>query len=40
MFSREELEKIEKNRKEWEDNILGKFIQRGERKETFETPSN
>ena len=40
MFSREELEKIEKNRKEWEDNILDKFIQRGERKETFETPSN
>ena len=40
MFSREELEKIEKNRKEWEDNILDKFIQRGERKETFETPSS
>ena len=40
MFSREELEKIEKKRKEWEDNILDKFIQRGERKEIFETPSN
>ncbi len=40
MFSREELEKIEKKWKEWEDNILDKFVQRGERKEIFETPSN
>ena len=40
MFSREELEKIEKKRKEWEDNILDKFVQRGERKDIFETPSN
>jgi len=40
MFSREELEKIEKKRKEWEDNILDKFVQGGERKNVFETPSN
>jgi len=40
MFSRDELEKIEKKRKEWEDNILDKFVQRGERKEIFETSSN
>jgi len=40
MFSKEELEKIEKKRKEWEDNILDKFVQRGERKKIFETPSN
>jgi len=40
MFSKEELEKIEKKRKEWEENILDKLIQRGERKEIFETPSN
>ena len=40
MFSDEELEKIEKERKEWENNNLDKFIKRGERKESFETPSS
>ncbi len=40
MFSNEELEKIEQERKEWEENVLNKYIERGERRETFETPSN
>jgi len=40
MFSNEELEKIEQERKEWEEKVLGKYIERGERRETFETPSN
>jgi len=40
MFSNEELEKIEQERKEWEGKVLNKFIERGERRETFETPSN
>ena len=40
MFSNEELEKIEQERKEWEEKILSKYIERGERRETFETPSN
>jgi methylmalonyl-CoA mutase N-terminal domain/subunit len=39
MFSYEELEKIKGKRKEWEEKILTKFIERGERKEKFETPS-
>ncbi|MFW9898094.1 MAG: methylmalonyl-CoA mutase [Candidatus Thorarchaeota archaeon] len=39
MFSYEELEKIKDKRKEWEEKILTKFIERGERKEKFETPS-
>jgi len=40
MFSNEELEKIEQERKEWEEKVLNKYIKRGERRETFETPSN
>jgi len=40
MFSNEELEKIEQKRKEWEEKVLSKYIERGERRETFETPSN
>ena len=40
MFSDEELDKIEKERNKWEENILDKFIQKGERKEVFETPSS
>lgn len=40
MFSNEELEKIEQERKEWEETVLNKYIERGERRETFETPSN
>ncbi len=39
MFSKEELEKIEVKQKEWEEKILKKFIEREERKESFETPS-
>ncbi len=40
MFSNEELEKIEQERKEWEEKVLNKYIERGERRENFETPSN
>ena len=40
MFTNEELEKIEQERKEWEEKVLNKYIERGERRETFETPSN
>ncbi|MBY8987516.1 MAG: methylmalonyl-CoA mutase [Candidatus Lokiarchaeota archaeon] len=40
MFSNEELDKIKKERNKWEENILNKFIQKGERKEVFETPSS
>ncbi|TKJ27603.1 MAG: methylmalonyl-CoA mutase [Promethearchaeota archaeon Loki_b31] len=40
MFSNEELEKIEQERKEWEERVLNEYIERGERRETFETPSN
>ncbi|MHA2400998.1 MAG: acyl-CoA mutase large subunit family protein [Promethearchaeota archaeon] len=39
MFSKEELEKIKKNRTEWEREVLNKFTERGERQEKFETPS-
>jgi methylmalonyl-CoA mutase N-terminal domain/subunit len=40
MFSNEELKKIEKERKKWEEDSLNKFVQKGERKEVFETPSS
>jgi methylmalonyl-CoA mutase N-terminal domain/subunit len=40
MFSNEELEKIKNERKKWEEDSLNKFIQKGERKEVFETPSS
>lgn len=40
MFTNEELEKIDQERKEWEEKVLNKYIERGERRETFETPSN
>ncbi len=40
MFANEELEKIEQERKEWEEKVLSKYIERGERREAFETPSN
>ncbi len=39
MYSNEELKKIEVKRKEWEEKILSKFVERGEGKEKFETPS-
>ena len=40
MFSSEELEKIEKERAKWEETTLNNFVQKGERKEAFETPSS
>ncbi len=39
MFSNKELEKIKIKEKEWTENILNKFVERGETKEKFETPS-
>ena len=39
MFSKKELEKIQVKQKEWEEISLAKFVERGERKEKFETPS-
>jgi methylmalonyl-CoA mutase N-terminal domain/subunit len=39
MFSKEELNKIEIKKKEWEENSLSKFVKKGEMKERFETPS-
>ena len=39
MFSKEEIKKIEKQRKEWEENILRKATEKGERKSNFESPS-
>ena len=39
MYSNEELKKVEVKRKEWEEKVLSKFVERGESKERFETPS-
>jgi len=39
MFTDEELDKIKTKRKEWEEQILTKFTERGERKDNYETPS-
>ncbi len=39
MYSEKEIKKIKIKREEWEKNILSKFIEKGERKEKFETPS-
>ena len=39
MFTDEELAKIENKRKEWEEQILNKFTERGERKDNYESPS-
>lgn len=39
MFSKKELDKIEIKQKEWEETSLSKFVEKGERKEKFETPS-
>ncbi len=39
MFSKEELERIKAKQKEWEENILNKFLERGEMKDKFETSS-
>ncbi|MFX0020943.1 MAG: methylmalonyl-CoA mutase [Candidatus Hermodarchaeota archaeon] len=39
MYSEEEIKKIELKRKEWEENILYPFANKGEIKKKFETPS-
>lgn len=39
MFSKEEINKIKLKRKKWEEEVLNKFIKKGEEKEAFETPS-
>ena len=39
MYSKEELNKIKEKRAEWESQYLAKFIERGERKNEFKTPS-
>ncbi|MBY9019953.1 MAG: methylmalonyl-CoA mutase [Candidatus Lokiarchaeota archaeon] len=39
MFKDEELDKIKNERKNWEEQILTKFTERGERKENYESPS-
>jgi methylmalonyl-CoA mutase N-terminal domain/subunit len=39
MVRNEEIDKIKNERLKWEATILKKFIERGERKDTFESPS-
>lgn len=39
MFSKDEIKKIEKKRKEWEEKFLIKAIEKGERKINYESPS-
>ncbi|MHA1650318.1 MAG: acyl-CoA mutase large subunit family protein [Candidatus Helarchaeota archaeon] len=39
MFSEKTLQEVEAKRKEWEEKILAKFLQKGELKEKFETSS-
>ncbi len=39
MISKEDWEKILIERKKWEEDVLSKYIQKGERKDSFETPS-
>jgi len=39
MYSKEELKKIKEKRVEWETKYLTKFLERGERKDEFKTPS-
>jgi methylmalonyl-CoA mutase N-terminal domain/subunit len=39
MFKNEEIDEIKNERLRWEVKVLNKFMERGERKETFETPS-
>jgi methylmalonyl-CoA mutase N-terminal domain/subunit len=39
MYSEEKIKKIQFKRKEWEENVLSSFINKGEIKEEFETPS-
>jgi methylmalonyl-CoA mutase N-terminal domain/subunit len=39
MISKEDWKKILMERKKWETTILSKYVQKGERKDSFETPS-
>jgi methylmalonyl-CoA mutase N-terminal domain/subunit len=39
MYSNDDLKKIELEKEEWEKNVLSEYIKRGERKDSFETPS-
>jgi len=39
MYSEKEIKKIKIKREEWEKKVLSKFIEKGERKKKFETPS-
>ncbi|MFX1288836.1 MAG: methylmalonyl-CoA mutase, partial [Promethearchaeota archaeon] len=39
MFTNEDLNKIKNERLKWEENVLNKFTERGERKVNFESPS-
>jgi methylmalonyl-CoA mutase N-terminal domain/subunit len=39
MYSNDELKKIMSEKEEWEKNVLSEYINRGESKDTFETPS-
>ncbi len=39
MLSREEIEKIEIKKKKWEEKVLSNYVEKGETKENFETPS-
>jgi len=39
MYSKEELKKIKEKRVKWETKYLTKFLERGERKDEFKTPS-
>ncbi|MHA1264683.1 MAG: acyl-CoA mutase large subunit family protein [Candidatus Helarchaeota archaeon] len=39
MFKKEEIQKIQEKRKQWEETTLASFLKKGERKSKFETPS-
>ncbi|MHA1670383.1 MAG: acyl-CoA mutase large subunit family protein [Promethearchaeota archaeon] len=39
MFSKEQIKKIKEQRKEWEEKVLTKVMEKGERKNIFESPS-
>ena len=39
MFSKEKIKKVEEERKNWEQEVLNTIIEKGERKEQFQSPS-
>ena len=39
MYSEEELEKIRLEKEKWEKDVLSRYLKKGERKDSFETPS-